>query len=135
MFAAVAGVLAVAGIGSAQSPPPGYLPQIPIAGPVVPASGTSPAATAGGVIQQPAVPFGQYGPGCNSGCGNWKSDAGFIWGSCKSFFDPCGPKGCGGGGLCGGGLFRNRQNCAAHPMAVPYGTGYNGCCYDSYLNH
>jgi hypothetical protein len=135
MFAAVAGVLAVAGLASAQSPAPNYLPQIPTApipahhGGVIPASGSTGARAAGGVVHQPAVPYGQYGQGCNNGCGNWKSDAGFIFGSCKSFFDPCGPQ------PCGTGRFFNKQKCPPHPFASPYGTGYNGCNYDSYLNH
>lgn len=137
MFAAVAGVLAVAGLSSAQSPPPNYLPPIPAApvpahhGGIVPASGSTGARAAGGLFQQPAVPSGQYGPDCRNGCGNWKSDAGFIFGSCKSFFAPCGPQPCQGLGRFG----KNKQNCPPGPCNTPYGTGYNGCTYDSYLNH
>ena len=143
MFSAVAALLAFAGISSAQSPPPNYLPSIPIAPSVgvVPATGgvvrvqgttvVAPAPTPVAAAPAAAVPFGQYGPGCNNGCGSCKSDAAFMFGSCKSFFDPCGPK----AGKGHGGLFHNRANCAPHPFATPYGMGYNGCVYDSYLNH
>src|SRR5207244_10476037 len=49
---------------------------------------------------------------CNNGCGSLNSDAGFVLGSCKKFFDPCGPQGLceghkdghkGGHGGCGTG--------------------------------
>ena len=60
---------------------------------------------------------------CNNGCGSLRSDCGFIFGSCRSFFAPCGPRGLGG-----------------HFQKTPvYGTGasgpFNPCIYDSYLNH
>ena len=186
MFAAVLGVVAVAGVAAAQSPPPQPLPPIiPVAAPVfVPASNTGIAIpdvmpTSGGlnsgasihtdglhgVLNQPPVAYGQYGAGCNNGCGSCKSDLGFMFGSCKSYFAPCGPVPCGGvsggcgtggtgacdgaacggkhgGGLLGrcGGLFGGRGcglggKCPLPTWGHPYGTGYNGCRYDSYLNH
>jgi hypothetical protein len=164
LFAAVVGVAVVAGASAAQSPPPRPLPPIvPVAAPValpatspgyaipqvMPASGgtNGPASirTDGlhGVIQQAPISYGVSGQGCANGCGNYKHDLGFMFGSCKSFFDPCGPQPCGGGfgtgrfrgghkcggGLCGGG------RCPDHPFGTPYGTGHNGCKYDSWLNH
>jgi hypothetical protein len=54
-----------------------------------------------------------------------------MLGSCKSFFDPCGPAhGSGRFGHHGRG-----NSCPYHPLAMPYGRGYNTCCYDSYLNN
>ena len=151
LFAAVVGLVAAAGAASAQSPPPGYLaPVVPIQAlpnPVAPAPGTTVmkgqgwcanCTTAVGVPGTPYVQNGQYGPGCNNGCGSLKADCGFIFGSCKSFFDPCGPLPAGGhGGGCGhcGGHGRFGRNCPILAPNPPYGTGYNGCCYDSYLNH
>ena len=191
MFAAVLGVAAVAGMSAAQSPPPQPLPPIiPVAAPVMastsipgiaipdamPASGglnsgaTIRSEGLHGALNQPAVAYGQYGPGCNNGCGSCKSDLGFIFGSCKSYFAPCGPVPCGGtsgacgggataggcdggcgtahghgrcGGLfggggrgCGGGLFGGGHGkCPLPTFGQPYGTGYNPCRYDSYLNH
>jgi hypothetical protein len=92
--------------------------------------------------------------GCNNGCGSLKGDCGFIFGSCKSFFNPCGPQplgggwggahghllggkhggngGCGGG--CGGGLFGHGR-CGSLPYGTPYGHPCNPCVYDTYLNH
>ena len=66
----------------------------------------------------------QSGHNCNSGCGSLRSDAGFVLGSCRSFFAPCGPGLLGGSGRC------------HHPVG---GTGpagpFNPCVYDSYNNH
>ena len=65
----------------------------------------------------------QFGRGCNNGCGSLKSDLGFFFGSCNSFFAPCGP------GTLG-----------CHKCLTPvYGRGscgpYNPCVYDSFMNH
>jgi hypothetical protein len=74
----------------------------------------------------------QTGQECNSGCGSLKSDCKFVFGSCRSFFSPCGPSLGGRHGGLGGRL----DNCRT-PV---YGTGsmngpMNPCVYDSYLNH
>jgi hypothetical protein len=160
MFAAAAGVLVVAGLAAAQSPPPNPLPPVhayaPASGPgygpaVRPASagyntpvvppGSGLAGLPAQVHNAPPIYYAQYGPGGANGCGNIKSDLGFMFGSCKSFFDPCGPLPCNGGGH-GHGKFGTHRfgrgglgDCPRHPYAAPYGTGYNGCVYDSYLNH
>jgi hypothetical protein len=163
LFAAVLGVAAVAGVSAAQSPPPRPLPPIvPVAAPlavpashsgyaipdVMPTSGgtNAPATLAGngirGVLQQPAISYGMPGPGCANGCGSAKHDAGFMFGSCKSYFDPCGPQPCGGSGTgrfrgghkCGGGLFHG-GNCPDHPFGTPYGIPHSHCKYDSWLNY
>jgi hypothetical protein len=140
MFAAAAGVLVVAGMASAQAPTPNPLPRLPVAqpAPVQPASAVTHVKGSGGCSNcgpaagyGPAVQTGQYGPGQRNGCGSYRSDAGFIFGSCKSFFDPCGPLPCNGHGKSG--LFRG--SCPTHPYAQPYGTGFNPCVYDSYHNH
>jgi len=150
LFAAVVGLVAAAGAASAQSPQPSYVvlvqavpaPAPVIPGPVAPAPGSVVVRGQGGCancttsVGAPGGPltFGQYGPGCQNGCGSLRSDAGFIFGSCKSFFAPCGPEplgGCGHGGKHGG----FGRNCPILAPNAPYGTGYNGCCYDSYLNH
>ncbi len=72
--------------------------------------------------------------GCGSaggnGCPSAKQTCGFMFGSCKSFFNPCGSGGLGGGH--GGG---HGGKCGSLPFGKPYGTGYNGCVYDTYLNH
>lgn len=131
------------------------VPQAPAAvapaGPVVPTSGCASCAAAAHPVGTAARGFvmnvsGGYvgtscqtGQNCNNGCGSLKSDLGVVFGSCRSFFAPCGPRplscghgGC-GGGLCGGGLF---SGCNHTPV---YGTGpcgpFNPCIYDSYLNH
>ena len=155
MFVAVLGLVVLAGAAAAQSPPPQPLPPIvPVAAPaalpgstiaqVMPISGglNGPATLANdgvrGVVTQPPVSYGMYAPGCNNGCGNFKHDLGFMFGSCKSFFDPCGPRPCGGfgrghgHGRCGG-LFG--AYCPDTPYGTPYGRGHNGCVYDSWLNH
>ena len=65
----------------------------------------------------------RYGQPCNNGCGSLRSDLGMVFGSCKSFFGPCGP-GLAGRGTCN------------HPVigSGPCGP-FNPCVYDSYLNH
>lgn len=78
------------------------------------------------------VPYNEYCPQCANGCGSIKSDFGFIFGSCKSFFNPCGPIPCNGLGGTGGGCL---GKCGSFPYGKPYGNGYNNCVYDSYLNH
>ena len=70
------------------------------------------------------VPYNEYCPQCANGCGSVKSDIGFIFGSCKSFFNPCGPIPYNGFGHCG-----------VYPYGKPYATGFNGCTYTSYLDH
>jgi hypothetical protein len=77
--------------------------------------------------------YGDYGPKDRNGCGSFRSDLGFFFGSCKSFFDPCGPQPCNACSGGKGGLFH--RNCPPHIPAAPYGTPHNGCAYDSYLNH
>ena len=146
-FAAVVGLVAVAGAASAQSPPPNYFPPVQAA-PVTPASGTAVVQGQGGcsncgsAANGYAVPYGSYGPRDRNGCGSLKADCGFIFGSCKSFFDPCGPVPCDGGGgkHAGkhGGLFGGRLGgcCGIQPFGSPYNNGgWNHCTYDSFLNH
>lgn len=151
MFAALAGVLVVAGLASAQAPIPQQLPQSPIRGQYVAIPGAPVAAPvaptvapAGGQVfvrgsggcnscgsASTAVPC-KTGNTCNNGCGSFKSDCAFMFGSCKKFFDPCGPVGNG----CGNGHGRGHgPRCGVHPFGKPYSNGYNGCNYDSYLNH
>jgi hypothetical protein len=61
-----------------------------------------------------------------------------MFGSCKSFFNPCGPggnghgHGFGRGGHGGGGI---HGRCGGWTFATPYGTGFNHCVYDTFLNH
>lgn len=83
------------------------------------------------------VPYNEYCTQCANGCGSIKSDLGFIFGSCKNFFNPCGPKPFGAGSGCGNGACGNGgcSHCGAFPLGKPYGKCYNGCVYDSYLNH
>ena len=157
LFAAVLGVAAIAGAASAQSPPPPPLPPIiavaaPVASPagssaiaipqVMPAGGGPAIRTegVGGLLHQPAMSFGHYGNGCgndcNNGCGSVKHDLGFMFGSCQSFFDKCGPQPCEGTGrFRGKGGHGGRANCPDLPWGTPYGAGHNGCKYDSWLNH
>jgi hypothetical protein len=76
------------------------------------------------------VPYAEYCGQCANGCGSLKSNIGFYLGSSKSFFNPCGPIPCniwGTPSVC--------NKCGVMPFAKPYGTGYNTCNYDSYLNH
>ncbi|MDB5313249.1 MAG: hypothetical protein JWO38_7451 [Gemmataceae bacterium] len=66
----------------------------------------------------------QFGRRCNNGCGSLKSDLGFFFGPCRSFFDPCGPRGL----ECG----------RCHTPVYGHGAmngPFNPCVYDSYLNH
>jgi hypothetical protein len=67
----------------------------------------------------------QLGQSCNNGCGSLRSDLGLVFGSCRSYFAPCGVTPFGhGGGSC------NR------PVIGPGATGpFNPCFYGSYLNH
>ncbi len=69
------------------------------------------------------IQMGQYGRACANGCGSFAGNCGFIFGSCRSFFDPCGP------------LPLACPKCPIFPFGKRYGAGYNGCQYDSYLNH
>ena len=75
-----------------------------------------------------------YGALCNNGCGSFRSDAGFVLGSCRSFFAPCGPGmlDFGHGRGCGGGLF---GKCHKGGPGVPSAGAYEPCRYDSYANH
>jgi hypothetical protein len=150
MFAAVAGVLVVSSLATAQTAPNHY-PISPArlqptvaqnaGGPVTPAAGSvfvrgsggcsscaSPTGTAFGQGLAP-IQYGQPGPACANGCGSFKSTCGFMFGSCKSFFNPCGPLPL--GGLRGG----HGGKCPTTPFGTPYGVGYNACIYDTYLNH
>ncbi|HYH65414.1 MAG TPA: hypothetical protein VD866_12025 [Urbifossiella sp.] len=63
------------------------------------------------------------GQPCNNGCGSLRSDLGLVFGSCRSFFAPCGPKAFGHGGC-------NRPVLGSGPCGP-----FNPCVYDSYLNH
>jgi hypothetical protein len=68
--------------------------------------------------------YGNYA--CQNGCGSVKSDLAFQFGSCKTFFSPCGP-------MCNGAL---GGKCGYLQFAKPYGTGWT--CprqFDTYLNH
>lgn len=143
LFLAALGVFAVAGFASAQQPQVQYIPQpapSPAAAvPVIAASGTNYIRGSGctncGVpaVSQYSLAGCQMGSSCSNGCGSVKSDLAFHFGSCKSFFDPCGPT-CGGRGHGRGSLFGDR--CPTYPLAQPYGTGW--FCprqYDSNANH
>jgi hypothetical protein len=158
MFAVVVVVVALAGTASAQSPAPNTFPAIPISpSPVyVPVPAVMPGAnvrqTSGGfngpveirgmgpceavraIVNQPPVAYGNYDSGSN-GAGNYKSDLGFMYGSSKSFFDPCGPIPCNGPTL-GGRLFGGHHctSCGAKPFGAPYNTGCSTCKYGSYLD-
>jgi hypothetical protein len=138
VFFAAVGLLAVAGAASAPQPLPVAPPGAPATGPAV-IRGSGGCTNCGtGIANRFYAATGgdcQYGRGCQNGCGSFKSDTAFIFGSCKGFFNPCGPV-CGYGGLGhGGGLF-GRGCCPTVPFNPPYGTGW--CCprqYDSYANH
>lgn len=143
LFAAVVGVFVLGGVASAQVPAamPAPVPAKAAmgAGQVMPASGAVYVRGNGGCSScgSPAAvnaPFAQYGPYDRNGCGGVRSDAAFMFGSCKSFFDPCGDATCGGKhghgrGGCG------HAGCPLLPLAAPYGTKYSGCHYDTFLNH
>ncbi len=147
LFLAAIGVLAVAGVASAQQPvytqPPIHYPTASpgavAATPVFPASGatvirgdgcTNCGPTTGKVghnFTMKNVTGGDCGLGqrCQNGCGSVKSDLSFHFGTCSQFFSPCGP-------TCGG-LW---TKCGVTPFAAPYGTGW--LCprqYDTYANH
>lgn len=153
MFAAVAGVLVVAGLASAQNSIPQQLPiappalmpakaqpallaapaSAPVAGsPVIPAGAIHVRGSGGCSSCGTPAPAANGCGGCGSaggnGCPSAKFTCGFMFGSCKSFFNPCGPGGIGGGHGLGG-------RCGRLPYGTPYGTGFNTCNYDSYLNH
>ncbi|MFO0796296.1 MAG: hypothetical protein U0804_02400 [Gemmataceae bacterium] len=64
-----------------------------------------------------------YGQPCNNGCGSLRSDLGVVFGSCRSFFAPCGPKPLGHG------------NCNHPVIGSGASAPFNPCNYDSYLNH
>jgi hypothetical protein len=143
LFAAL-GVLAVAGVASAQQPrypaaPAQYQPTV---SPVITAGGTNVVRGDGGCTNCGPTTSGHRGftmgavqsvtggkcmlsyP-CQNGCGSVKSDLAFHFGSCKNFFSNCGP-------TCGG-LF---GHCPVQPFNAPFGTGW--ACprqYDSYANH
>jgi hypothetical protein len=158
LLSALVGLLAVAGTAAAQTPAPRSLPPlpplpaIPLAPEVTPAAARADVRpTSGGYVSDIAPPetvgrarvamtnlqapiqYGQFGPGCANGCGSCKSTTGFIFGSCQSFFDPCGPIPA-QGPRCGKAKF-GCAPCGIHPFGQPYGKPYNGCVYDSYLNH
>lgn len=153
LFLAAIGVLAVAGVASAQQPlypaPPAQYPTVaPSAAaaiPVVPASGATIIRGDGGCTNCGTAGRGftmshghgttsgcQLGAACQSGCGGVKSDLAFQFGSCRNFFAPCGPT-FGHGFACGG-LFGGK--CPTMPFAQPWGQGWT-CprAYDSYANH
>jgi hypothetical protein len=158
MLLAVFGVVALASVASAQqpqpyypAPAPTYSPAAVAARPVQPVSGTNviqgdgcSSANSCGSNCGPAVRGAfkmvgggdcKYGHACQNGCGSVKSDLAFHFGSCKDFFNPCGPT-LGGkhGGGCGPFLFSPK--CGVTQFAAPWGQGW--CCpraYDSYANH
>jgi hypothetical protein len=152
LFAALAGVLAVVGAASAQTPGQISIPQpLPsgvarlnsvVAPPQIVLAGSQTYVRGSGGCNGCGTPAPCATPcpparDCNNGCGSAKSDCRFMFGSCKSFFDPCGPNGggrhgngCGLGG--GGGLGR----CHGWNFGSPYNQGnWNHCTYDSFLNH
>jgi hypothetical protein len=173
MFAAVAGVVAIAGAAAAQSPPPQPLPPIiPVAAPTIvvgsptqaipafmPTRGENPGAVQNAIpsANQPIVAISHGSKGCGSGCGSagtgcetpanpcangcgsFKQDCNFMFGSCKSFFSPCGVGGGGCNGCGGSGTHRfggKHGNCPVPPWGTPYNQGgWNHCTYDSFLNH
>jgi hypothetical protein len=158
MFAALAGVLAVVGAASAQTPGHYSIPQQQPSGvsrlnavvspaPIALAGGQTYIRGSGGCngcgTPAPcATPCASPCPtarDCNNGCGSAKSDCRFMFGSCKSFFDPCGPSGNGHGrhgGRCGGGLGGHHDRCGTWTFGAGYNTGgCNMCLYSSFLLH
>jgi len=147
LFAAVLGVVALGGVASAQNPAPRsyemVLPQampVPakaaVSNPITPVAGAIYMRGSGGcsscgngATAAPAPSFAQYGPQQRNGCGSAGADAKFIFGSCKSFFDPCDAGGGRGRGC------SSCSGCPSWPLAQPYGTKFHGCVYDTYLNH
>jgi hypothetical protein len=148
LFAALAGVLAVVGAASAQTPGQIIIPQPQPSGesrlnavvapaPIALAGGQTYVRGSGGCngcgTPAPCATPCKTGRDCNNGCGSVKSDCNFMFGSCKSFFDPCGPSG-NGHGRHGGGGHGNR--CGDWSFGAPYNTGnWTHCVYDSFLNH
>jgi hypothetical protein len=147
LFAALAGVLAVVGAASAQTPGQIIVPQplpsgvarlnlVVAPAPIVLAGGQTYVRGSGGCngcgTPAPCASPCPIARDCNNGCGSAKSDCRFMFGSCKSFFDPCGPNGGGHGRHGGGGLGR----CHGWNFGSPYNQGnWNHCTYDSFLNH
>ena len=131
LIAALASVLAFAAAASAQQPNP--LPVIPVApaGSIQPAAGLfrAPAepgkvrnfVMAGGGFYCSNCPYGE--PSCSNGAGSLRSNVNFMFGSSKSYFNPCAPGSYG------------KTKCGGAGVFGPGGCGYNGCQYDSYLNH
>jgi hypothetical protein len=146
LFFAALGALVVAGVAPAQQPvpvvaPPGAPAVQPYAGPAVirgngGCTNCGPGASLGYRFYMATGGDCQPGRACQNGCGSLKSDLAFHFGSCKGFFNPCGPV-CGYDGLGGHGhLFGRGGCCPTLPFNAPYGTGW--CCprqYDSYANH
>jgi hypothetical protein len=124
LFLSVLGVCAVAGVATAQQPPsqqppiaaPAYPSTAMVAVPMQPSGGlpaynggcvncagpaTTPSLTGGAPARGFQMLSGGHcmlGYGCQNGCGSVKSDLAFQFGTCKQFFNPCGPS-------CDGGLF------------------------------
>ena len=151
MFAALAGVLAFVGAASAQAPASQPIPQpLPI-GTARLQQAVSPAYVAGAPVTLAGHQTYVRGSGgcngcgtpapcatgnnCNNGCGSAKANCGFMFGSCKSFFNACGPLSGGHGGKGGHGHGGRGGHCGTLPLGTPYGTGANMCHYDSFLNH
>jgi len=161
LFAALAGMLAVVGAASAQTPGQISIPEplpngatrlsaLVAPAPIALAGGQTyvrgsggcngcgtPAPCASPCASSCAKPC-PVARECNNGCGSAKSDCRFMFGSCKSFFEPCGPGGNGHGrhgGGCGGGLGGHHDRCGFWSFGSPYGHGCNPCIYDSFLNH
>ncbi|MBA4189902.1 MAG: hypothetical protein C0467_18110 [Planctomycetaceae bacterium] len=157
LFAAVLGVVALSGVASAQNPAPAasYRMEVPqampapapakaVANQITPVSGAIYVRGSGGcsscgtAAAAPAASthgaFAQYGPRDRNGCGSLCADTKFVFGSCKSFFDPCGSASCGRAG-CGRAGCGGCASCPSWPLAQPFGTKFQGCVYDTYLNH
>lgn len=66
----------------------------------------------------------RLGTPCNNGCGSARYDAAFVFGSCRTFFAPCGPNWAGKHG-----------SCNVPVLAGGASAPFNPCVYDSYLNH
>jgi hypothetical protein len=132
LIAAAAGVLVLAASASAQQP--NQLPVIPIApaGSIQPTSGTVRVPGETGPVRTFVMAGGGYycsgcaiaQPACSNGCGSLRSDVNFVLGSSKSFFDPCTI-----------GSYHHKSKCPGAGVYGRGGSGYNGCVYDSYLNH
>jgi hypothetical protein len=158
----------VAPLPAVAQPAPGpVVPSVPATvAPLAPGQGAVVVPGNGGVYAPNGTYNGGYfmsGPGTPTrlgsgpnGCGSCAQDAAFVFGSCRSFFAPCGGvsnghghggrghhgNGCGGhgGNGCGnghgGGLgFLLRGGCINPVGGTGPAQGFNPCCYDSYLNH